>query len=63
MSKIFLRRLQNMHRNIDRRIAKEQRLANCDPHKLGELKKLRLLIKDKIARVDAMVSRNKSMFS
>lgn len=53
MSKSFLRRLRKKHDVIDRKIAKKQKSPGQDPEKISELKKLKLSIKDQIARIEA----------
>ena len=57
MSKSFLRRLRKKHDVIDRKIAEQQKTANHDPAKMSELKKLKLSIKDQIARIEAASAR------
>ena len=52
MSKALLHRLRNLHRDLDFRIAKEQRLASFDAERLSELKRLKLSIKDRIAEIE-----------
>lgn len=54
MSKSFLRRLRKKHDIIDRKIAKKQKASSHDPAKMSELKKLKLSIKDQIARIEAV---------
>lgn len=53
MSKSFLRRLRKKHDAIDRKIARKQKAPSHDPAKISELKKLKLSIKDQIARIEA----------
>ena len=53
MSKSLLRRLKKSHGLISRLIAKQQVQKLYDPIMLGELKKTRLSIKDRIARIEA----------
>jgi len=52
MSKSFLRRLRKKHNVIDRKIAKTQNAPGQDFAKISELKKLKLSIKDQIARIE-----------
>lgn len=52
MSKSLLRRLKRNHGLISRLIAKQQGSKLYDPLMLGELKKTRLSIKDRIARIE-----------
>ena len=53
MSKSLLRRLKKNHGLISRLIAKQQGAKLYDPLMLGELKKARLSIKDRIAQIEA----------
>lgn len=53
MSKSLLRRLKKNHGLISRLIAKQQGSKLYDPLILGELKKTRLSIKDRIAQIEA----------
>ncbi len=53
MSNSLLRRLKKNHGLISRLIAKQQNSKGYDPLALGELKKTRLSIKDRIARIEA----------
>lgn len=53
MSTTHIRRLKKRHAAITRIIAKKQSIKGYDPLVLGELKKTRLSIKDRIARIEA----------
>lgn len=57
MSKSFLRRLRKKHDVIDRKIARKQKAPRQDPGKISELKKLKLSIKDQIARIEAIAAK------
>tara|TARA_R110002033_G_scaffold32379_1_gene69574 strand:+ start:1359 stop:1562 length:204 start_codon:yes stop_codon:yes gene_type:complete len=57
MSKSFLRRLRKKHDVIERKIAKKQKSPDPDSAKISELKKLKLSIKDQIARIEAASAR------
>lgn len=52
MSKSLLRRLKKSHGLISRLIVKRQGSKIYDPLILGELKKTRLSIKDRIAQIE-----------
>lgn len=52
MSKSLLRRLKKSHGLISRLIVKQQGSKIYDPLILGELKKTRLSIKDRIAQIE-----------
>lgn len=58
MSKSFLHRLRKKHDVIDRKIAKKQKVASHDPARMSELKKLKLSIKDQIARIEAVSAKS-----
>ena len=53
MSKSVNRRLKKNHELVSRLIAKRQGSKGYNPLTLGELKKTRLSIKDRIARIEA----------
>lgn len=44
-------RLMTRHQRLDERLRAEQAYLLPDPHRLAELKKLKLAIKDRLARV------------
>ena len=53
MSAQFLDRLKSAHDRISRQIESEGRLVLPDDLKVSELKKLRLSLKDRMARISA----------
>lgn len=53
MSKTFLERLRSHHERISRQLAREQKMINADTLRLVRLKKLKLSLKDRMARVEA----------
>jgi hypothetical protein len=52
MSKMFLERLRGHHERISRQLEREQKSSNADTLRLGRLKKLKLSLKDRMARVE-----------
>lgn len=54
MTKSILPRLKRRHSLIDQKIMEAQRSARSDPLEVGALKKSRLSLKDRIARIRAM---------
>lgn len=52
MSKMFLERLRDHHERISRQLEREQKSSNGDALRLGRLKKLKLSLKDRMARVE-----------
>lgn len=52
MSKMFLERLRANHERISRQLEREQKSSNADTLRLGRLKKLKLSLKDRMARVE-----------
>jgi hypothetical protein len=58
MKKSILLRLKERHKNIARLIAKQERSRNLDSIKVGELKKIRLLIKDRISQLERALPRH-----
>lgn len=57
MSKSFLERLKAHHTRIDGELEREKTMRNADSLRLARLKKLKLSLKDRIARIEnALVS-------
>jgi hypothetical protein len=52
MSKSFLERLQGHHERIDGVLEREKATRNTDSLRLARLKKLKLSLKDRIARIE-----------
>lgn len=51
MSDTFLERLRGHHERISRQLEREQKVSNVDTLRLVRLKKLKLSLKDRMARV------------
>lgn len=62
MSKSLLRSLKNRKDVVARIIARRQRDKGYDSVKISELKKLRLSLKDQIARIEATYVKQKPSF-
>lgn len=56
MSETFLKRLRENHERISHQLEREQGLTNIDTLRLARLKKLKLSLKDRMARVEASLN-------